>query len=126
MTFELGIVCGRCDTYSAMGTARCPTCSGVLALFPGEGAAGSRTASRPDPGESVVPTSVVEPQQPGLYDDALRPRRKSSGRLRAAQPKGTAPQEPAAAAPPPTVSKRPLSTEELMEQARNFVCRSCS
>jgi hypothetical protein len=26
MEFELGIVCGRCDWYAAMGTAACQSC----------------------------------------------------------------------------------------------------
>ena len=32
--FEIGVVCGKCETYSPMGTARCPACDHDLQLFP--------------------------------------------------------------------------------------------
>src|ERR1035438_8921708 len=35
MGFELGIACGTCDWYSAMGTASCPSCRSSLALGAG-------------------------------------------------------------------------------------------
>jgi hypothetical protein len=89
-------------------------------------------ADAPEParasGRDAVAATVAEPaQSPGLYNDALRPRRKSSGRLRATTPGAAVPHKEAPApAPSPSQAKRQLSTEELMEQAKNFVCRSCS
>ena len=32
MELALGIACGRCDWYSAMGTAKCPSCGQSLSL----------------------------------------------------------------------------------------------
>src|SRR5262245_16355865 len=29
---ELGVVCGRCDTYSVLGTRMCPVCEAELSL----------------------------------------------------------------------------------------------
>ena len=34
MNLEIGVVCGECDAYSPMGTARCRSCKHDLALFP--------------------------------------------------------------------------------------------
>ena len=94
---EIGIVCGHCDTWSRMGTARCPVCSNDLALF--------------------------------------SPNRKPSTRLPAMQASSSSKSNPAlSAVSPDTKAGVPgaqrelseLSQEELMEQARNYVCRSCS
>lgn len=85
---EIGIVCGQCDSYSPMGTARCGACGNDLALM-----APQPRASRP--GVVTPPDTTAQ----------------------VAASKATA-----ARAKP----ARPLSQEELMEQARNYVCRSCS
>jgi pSer/pThr/pTyr-binding forkhead associated (FHA) protein len=68
LDFEVGIACGKCDTFHALGVPACSACGSDLAL---------------------------EPKQ-------------SASKI-----------GPAAVAPP-------LSEEELMEQARNYVCRECS
>jgi pSer/pThr/pTyr-binding forkhead associated (FHA) protein len=100
---EIGIVCGQCDTWSPMGTSRCTVCANDLALFT------TTRASTP-----AGPSKAASPQR--------------SVALGAAATGGAAKTEP-----PGRTSKTPsrsefadLSQEELMEQARNYVCRSCS
>ena len=63
MEFELGIVCGRCDWYGAMGTAACQSCGSSLTLGP-----------TPPPARAPLtdpPTS--------LFGNDLKPRRPPSG-----------------------------------------------
>src|SRR5262249_26058441 len=92
MEIELGIVCGRCDWYSPMKTATCPSCGHGLALFP-------RSASIPPTARDTridareyepISSSEAEsskdfveagalsesaPPSPGIFLDPLRPRR---------------------------------------------------
>ena len=130
MEIELGVVCGRCDWYSAMGVATCASCGASLAiggtpparaglterpaLFaseqlrarrPPSGTVGAAPGSRPisavraQAGESAVSSS-------GAFDG------RASNRQRAA---ARAPSDP---------SLEPV--EELMDQAKNYICKSCS
>jgi pSer/pThr/pTyr-binding forkhead associated (FHA) protein len=85
---EIGIVCGHCDTWNAMGVARCQACDNDLSLF---------TPVR----------SVSAPPRPTPGDAKAVPR-------------------PAPKTAPLAKDFSALSQEELMEQARHFVCRSCS
>jgi pSer/pThr/pTyr-binding forkhead associated (FHA) protein len=78
MDFEVGIACGRCDTWNPLSSTACAACRFDLALH-------------------------ARPAQAPVAAPAARP----------------AP-EPLAAQP------RKLSEEELMEQARNYICRECS
>jgi pSer/pThr/pTyr-binding forkhead associated (FHA) protein len=160
MDFEIGIVCGRCDLYSAMGTATCPGCGYHLALF-------SHAEGSSEPGESAEPSEAseqaeavtgkaafeTEPPPHSILGEPLRPRRvgsspgagagvraipahalsdsavSSSGAFddrrsagqRAASP--SAPENPIDLAALAAAAN--LSVEELMDQAKNFVCRSC-
>lgn len=144
MEIELGIVCGRCDWYSAMKTATCPSCGHDLALFP-RGVGGS-----PEPRTEKAPESrrhEADADQPasGLFQDALRPRRQSSGALkletvaaaskglRSGSGSGSAFGRPSSPSlddtkelDGPAPHAAGLSLEELMDQAKNFICRSCS
>ena len=141
MNFELGIVCGRCDWYSPMGTAECISCGGNLFL------------GQPDP-PAPLSQPPIDTVLPAFLAGDLRPRRSSSNRRLVAA---------AAATPVPGLqgmrgshavraqegesavsssgaldrntsdSLRPgqvvggeSSLEELMDQAKNFVCKSCS
>src|SRR6185436_18842974 len=73
MDFELGIVCGRCDLYSAMGTATCPSCGNLLALF-------TWVEANTDPQLQppvVLKAAYTEPP-PSLLAEPLRPRRSGS------------------------------------------------
>jgi len=108
---ELGIVCGRCDSYAPIGSAACAACGHDLALF-------SRPPPRmPASGASMrAKAALTEPPASTFTEEPLRPRRTaSSGAMLAARDPG-----------PPVVSSSAPSLEELMDQAKNFVCRSCS
>jgi pSer/pThr/pTyr-binding forkhead associated (FHA) protein len=109
--FEIGVVCAQCDTYSVMGAGVCPVCGNHLTLTVSKSVV---AAVRPRPTEA---TSATQP--PRLFDDPLKPRRRPTP---AAATLSTGEQRSAAA---PTATG-PVSMEELMEQAKNFVCRSCS
>ena len=115
MEIELGIVCGACDAYSPMGTSMCPGCGNTLALIRTEGL---RTVTRNM--EAADPRAVggraLTPAEPRLFDAKLQPR--TQGSALAAQ----APVSSGGKGADPT----PTSLEELMDQAKNFVCRSCS
>jgi len=71
MEQDIGIACGVCDTFSPMGTVRCPACENGLSIGLAAGGESAPTTA----------TSAMESQ--------------------------------------PTL-------EELMEQARNYVCKQCS
>jgi hypothetical protein len=102
---EIGIVCGHCDTWNAIGVMRCHACNNDLSLLtPGRGAP-SPLPRAPGAGAAVA-TSV----KTASSRDARPPAQKS------------APSKPSS----PNKDFSALSQEELMEQARNFVCRSCS
>ncbi|CAN5723039.1 hypothetical protein BH09MYX1_BH09MYX1_64070 [soil metagenome] len=135
MDLELGIVCGACDAYSAMGTSMCPGCGNRLALMPGRreptGSGPPRTVTRTlasvepaDPQHArraITPPPAVSQAQ--LFEGKLQPR--TGGAI--SQPGSAL----AASAPVSSGAKAadaPVATslEELMDQAKNFVCRSCS
>jgi len=207
MEIELGIVCGRCDWYSLMKTATCPSCGHGLALFPPRNASVPPTTRDTSPREAESgPATESEPSSgsAGIFLDPLRPRRAATAALhldnaapREAQPRiGIAPHggptspranlvQGAPPSPPANTLRAPrlgdsavsssgafdsristrvrslstsslheaespllqqqlateraqakgdiggqvasgLSLEELMDQAKNFVCRSCS
>lgn len=89
MTFEIGIACSECDTFSPMGTPKCPECGHNLSL-----------------------ESYGEPES--------QPRAVAVGETKT---------EDSSQAPQPKVGPADttkLSEEELMEQARNYICRDCS
>ncbi|HWL84991.1 MAG TPA: FHA domain-containing protein [Polyangiaceae bacterium] len=201
MEIELGIVCGRCDWYSPMKTATCPSCGHGLALFPrsasipptardthvelshedwgsgkielpSDNALRDTKPGSPDTDSSdfVDAGSLSEstPPSPGLFLDPLRPRRTSSGaihldnatlrdgraersalgndagqgplttrdstRLRSSTTSLRQAESPGLHSPSPGKpasglagqGASGLSLEELMDQAKNFICRSCS
>jgi pSer/pThr/pTyr-binding forkhead associated (FHA) protein len=136
MELALGIACGRCDWYSVMGTAKCPSCGNSLALGPATASAVQRAAA-------PSPRPLAETP---LFTGELRPRKPPSGVAIPAAPvsaRGTA----AAAAqdansavsssgafddkisthmPVAARGGSEPSLEELMDQAKNYVCKSCS
>jgi pSer/pThr/pTyr-binding forkhead associated (FHA) protein len=182
MEIELGIVCGRCDWYSAMKTATCPSCGHALALFPRAAGAAAAQAEAARPPSQRLHQEVDQPAS-GLFQDALRPRKQSSAGMAAlegahspaTQSRGGSAEYSAPARHVPGGPSRPassasqsvmgtstaerrgsqarsaavgrsyspspddtnelespahvasgLSLEELMDQAKNFICRSCS
>jgi pSer/pThr/pTyr-binding forkhead associated (FHA) protein len=152
---DIGIVCGQCDTWSAMGSARCGVCDNDLALL-----SPPRMSGAP-PSASVAPAAPAAPAITTLKPSAApqRPSALAMMSMRPAKSGAPPPPEPAEAKPAaaesnPRVTKpraeapapgrtvpaprksssanalkspfADLSQEELMEQARNYVCRSCS
>jgi len=128
MNLEVGIVCARCESFSALGTLACVSCGHGLALelvvSPVSSKVPSTTreplpvedgaeAVSSGPAADVLPSSRPElassprSSAPGL--------RSSSGYSNALGPDRSA-----------KASKGKPSVEELMDQAKNFVCRSCS
>src|SRR5687768_12839784 len=58
MEEDIGIACGRCDTFSPMGTERCPVCDHDLALF---------TRAAPAKAQSRALPSEEEPMEQSRY-----------------------------------------------------------
>jgi pSer/pThr/pTyr-binding forkhead associated (FHA) protein len=152
MELEIGIVCGRCESYSALGSTTCSSCANVLALD-------SLSPSTSSGEEPSLPSSKAPPTTPekGGNDVPVEPERDlaSAAENRGPISRGTREleiQKPSArssdGAPPnehessngssPPISSRSggigstakysksKNVEELMDQAKNFVCRSCS
>jgi pSer/pThr/pTyr-binding forkhead associated (FHA) protein len=139
MELALGIACGRCDWYSVIGTAKCPSCGNPLAL-------GATTASAVQRAAAPAPSLGETP----LFTGELRPRKPPSGVAIPAAPVSA--RGPAAASAQEANSAvsssgafddkisahmpvaanaagrggSELSLEELMDQAKNYVCKSCS
>ncbi len=165
-TLEIGIVCGRCDSYAAMGNAVCPSCGNALALLSpvmpraraavdaspvmaevggGRGGRPPTLSRREDPvpeprrrmetgpaGSSEPVSSRPDPRSDAaaLFDQPLRRRSPARGTRStndAAGRKPTTPEVSSPATAPVSLADAPNpSLEELMDQAKNFVCRSCS
>jgi pSer/pThr/pTyr-binding forkhead associated (FHA) protein len=106
MELEIGIVCGRCETYSPLGTNACTACGNALAL---EIAVG--------PVSSKAPPTTREPERAAARDAVPASRPEPSPKPRS---------RPASIPPGKPPSSKSKSVEELMDQAKNFVCRSCS
>jgi ribosomal protein L40E len=114
MEQEIGIVCGRCDRYSPMGTKVC-TCGHDLSLYP-------YASSSP----SVPGLKSVAQVEPLSFDDDDAPPTDRSPTPFPGMAKEVLASASEAVAPPVAIDYAQLSQEELMELARNYVCRSCS
>src|ERR1019366_4056976 len=132
MEFERGIVWGRCDGYGAMGTAPCQSCGSSLTLGP----------LPPVPPPARV--ALTEPPT-SLFGSDLKPRKPPSGVAFAAPVASLGISALRAQGGDSTVSSSgafddhvsahmPVgervrdepTLEELMDQAKNYVCKSCS
>jgi pSer/pThr/pTyr-binding forkhead associated (FHA) protein len=136
MSFEVGIACGTCGTFAALHVRFCAYCgsSMTLARDPASGdeepiafsptplaskpvvletEKGAAAAAAVQSGQSV-PKSAPE----GVSADASRPGEKP----RIWTPEGTKPLAAAQAAQ----QDSQVSKEDLMEQARHYVCKECS
>ncbi len=155
MDLEIGIVCGSCDWYSPMKVGACPSCGHSLALIPRAGSSANLSAQGDHTGNHTVEGKADSPPPSSVFEDRLKPRRQSSGAMRlnlppgvAAPPNGkkgssavsssgafddrqsealrSAPEARSATeklrTPAPLTG---LSLEELMDQAKNFICKSC-
>lgn len=172
MNLELGVVCGSCDAYNPIGTARCATCNHDLALFrertsiaPAPLAAEPpKVAASPSAKTPTIPAgnrvmsappaaTQSRPMPPVVQSAAMRKQSFSDAGPVSARQRPQAPEvhsrpspsivpkvEVVGASPESwghdTTGKIPLrpmasgvakgkSKEELMEQAKNYVCRSC-
>jgi pSer/pThr/pTyr-binding forkhead associated (FHA) protein len=150
---EIGIVCGSCATFAPLGTGACEVCKADLAMLPAVAAAAPKPASAP-PAAAPKPASAppvappiaaaaqgvdrvslpiglaaTQPDQPSPVATAeakAAPEISRHGWAGATLPHGT-PEELGLVPPKPKVSAQSSkTTEELMDQAKNFVCTSCS
>jgi pSer/pThr/pTyr-binding forkhead associated (FHA) protein len=145
MALVIGVVCGRCDRYSALGASAC-SCGNNLAL-----GTVPRSLPRPpvraDAGPPANPPAAPAPVSI-FSNEVLKPRRTVGGTSAVvssaplpparsgahAQAGGSAVSSASAVEEEATTAVRAVSSlpsdkpslEELMEQARNYVCRSCS
>jgi pSer/pThr/pTyr-binding forkhead associated (FHA) protein len=141
MDFELGIVCGRCEAYAALGIASCGTCGNSLALDAGAPSSKQAPPTTKNPSPAGPPLSRDEPPSIPPRTVGLVPREEPdepapvsasprSGRRRDPRAEEIATTEPphrSQSSASLTASRsKSKSAEELMDQAKNFVCRSCS
>ena len=145
---EIGIVCGQCDTWSPMGSPRCPTCSNDLALITNRSGMSQQMPSVVGSGGGkqkgsalgmmamrgsapVVPTGPRTSSTPGGAVDGGRPGVEPRPQVPVPPPaqrdeRGRSGPKTGGAEPSGNNEFEGLTQEELMEQARNYVCRSCS
>jgi hypothetical protein len=151
MDIELGVACGRCDRYNVLGSETC-VCGQSLALAPPGASTNLKAAAAPKAAAkapaSLFEQDVLKPRKvpaissPGIPSAVPRPaarptsgslgRAPSSATVRAqgvesaVSSAGAAPNEGRADAVGGRKAGAEPSVEELMEQAKNYVCRSCS
>jgi pSer/pThr/pTyr-binding forkhead associated (FHA) protein len=136
MALEIGVVCAQCERYSVVGTTAC-ACGRLLAV--GQPV---REVAEAEGGPDGPPSAL-------FHKDELKPRRPptSQGGIPSVTPAAPAsPNEPARAlraqgaqsavsssggasdgtAPALERQGSEPSLEELMDQAKNYVCKSCS
>jgi pSer/pThr/pTyr-binding forkhead associated (FHA) protein len=140
MAFEIGVVCGQCERHNALGSAAC-ACGRPLKATPPRASRSKVSAVQGEAGLEG-PTSAL------FGRDDLKPRRGPASAAGPAAPVADA--SAAALRPHPHVVESGVSSsvaadvrsgapaahakrgtsdpslEELMEQAKNYVCRSCS
>lgn len=145
MDLEIGIVCARCETYAVLGTPACASCGNPLALEVVSAPVSSKVpattrepvpVSRPEPSPKAPPLSRRDPKvdaRPEVRSDSRSdPRAEpvAGARGSEAPPRsvrgGVVSRPSSTANPTPAKSSKGKSVEELMDQAKNFVCRSCS
>jgi hypothetical protein len=151
MQIQLGVACGRCDRYNEIGVEAC-VCGHLLALAPPaaerQPAAAKAAAKAPAAPESLFEKELPKPRWvpgtpvassvspgPGVPRPAARATRGSLARPEPemavrAQGSESAVSSVGAAVDEGSAGGRSVgvghSQEELMEQAKNYVCRSCS
>jgi hypothetical protein len=141
MAFEIGVVCGECERHNALGAEACACGRALKVVAPREGRAASRPKLAAVQGEAGLegPTSSLfgrndlKPRRgPGAPGDAsaslrpLRPQAAESGVSSSLGSGGPGAVDPWAPSLQPKRGSADPSLEELMEQAKNYVCRSCS
>lgn len=116
MELDVGFVCGRCDAYAPLGATACASCGEALGFEP----------PRPAPVAVAAPAPAAKPSSPRapLPDLAL-----GLGSMPELPAFDTAFEgdeaEPAVFVGPVHIPARFVVTEDLMDQARNYVCKKC-
>lgn len=131
MELAIGIVCGRCESFAALGSKTCASCSSSLAL--------GEPGNPPQSGVTAVPPTRPEPDSlPGglvrrsTSDFSLGPSdnkaaaQSSESSVTPVSSRGARLSTGGNAVVKSSSKPKSLSLEELMDQAKNFVCRSCS
>jgi pSer/pThr/pTyr-binding forkhead associated (FHA) protein/ribosomal protein L40E len=137
MDQELGIVCGRCDAYAPMGTPACGSCGHNLAILTRSDTKKLERVGKPpltEPPSAFVPGELKPRKDPsGIHKAPINAIRAQSGDS-AVSSSGAFDDKASAQVPvarpvkqsEPRVAAAPSSLEELMDQAKNYVCKSCS
>ncbi len=130
MELEIGIVCGRCESYSKLGTATC-ACGNPLAFESAPAATeSSKAPATQRDAAALAPASPRDPLPASRPEPASKSGEKRDPRTESVEsPTSEAPRSVRSAGIPTPAkpsSKSSKSLEELMDQAKNFVCRSCS
>ncbi|HZU83771.1 MAG TPA: FHA domain-containing protein, partial [Polyangiaceae bacterium] len=140
MVFELGVVCGRCDWYGVIGTSTCASCGATLALGarPAPPTAAATAAAAASAASSVVEVGEVAEGPPSVFSgDPLKRRRPVSApgftAVRALGGESGVSSSPTFDGKDTTQAPRAVgrawvdaSLEAQVEQAKNYVCKSCS
>jgi hypothetical protein len=130
---EIGVVCGRCDRYSPLGAKAC-TCGASLAS-PGIGRPRRSPESACRSGDLGAARRHIWPRQAqtATSRSPARASRRVAPVAVSAQHVGSAlsssrafDDEASALVREASQSRDDADPEELMEQAKNYVCRSCS
>jgi FHA domain len=144
MDIQLGVACGRCDRYNVLGSETC-ACGQSLALAPPAPSAKPASQPRPSPRApaSLFEQDVLKPRRvptassPGVPSAVPRPAARPTSRSAFQAPSSATVRAhgavtavssagPAVDGGAPSSDGVGPSQEELMEQAKNYVCRSCS
>ncbi len=151
MSPELGITCGQCDTFAPLGERACGQCGNPLAVgmpkAPRATFAADTAVEPPMTERTRTPLEAAIPDGEGddapatdrgaglagrMFEEPLRRRRNDRDDPQREQRYLTPAADAASYAdgfgrPADDDNASPkLSLEELMDQAKNFVCRSCS
>jgi pSer/pThr/pTyr-binding forkhead associated (FHA) protein len=129
MDFELGVVCGRCDRYSILGAASCAACGERLGLGEPSEAEEGPSARAPGPVEAM--SGIREQTSPLFAGAELKPRRSGAPLFPAAiattvRAYGGGSAVSSSGSLDEWIGRTERPAEEQMEQAKNYVCKSCS
>jgi pSer/pThr/pTyr-binding forkhead associated (FHA) protein len=124
---EIGVVCGRCDRYSALGTAKC-ACGEDLALGK-EPAAVHAQVGISEPPPTLFGKNDLRPRRPPSeagFEAAASVAARAQTNESALSSSGALNKEVSGDSHGTSLALSEPALEELMEQAKNYVCRSCS